>query len=45
MSFKSEEQRRLPAEIDAEAVRALLPHFEAKIQCVLARVWGNGTTA
>ena len=24
-----------------EAVRALLPHFEAKIQRVLDRVWGN----
>lgn len=41
------EQRRLVAELDAEAaqmdsVRALLPRFEAKIQRVLARVWGNG---
>lgn len=40
------EQRRLVAELDAEAaqmeaVRALLPRFEAKIQRVLARVWGN----
>ena len=39
------EQRRLVAELDAEAaqmeaVRALLPRFEAKIQRVLARVWG-----
>ncbi len=42
-----EEQRRLVAELDAEAaqmeaVRALLPRFEAKIQRVLDRVWGNG---
>ncbi len=41
------EQRRLVAELDAEAaqmdsVRALLPRFEAKIQRVLGRVWGNG---
>jgi type I restriction enzyme M protein len=41
-----EEQRRLVAELDAEAaqmdaVRALLPRFEAKIQRVLDRVWGN----
>jgi len=41
------EQRRLVAELDAEAaqmeaVRALLPRFEAKIQRVLDRVWGNG---
>jgi hypothetical protein len=41
------EQRRLVAELDAEAaqmeaVRSLLPRFEAKIQRVLARVWGNG---
>jgi restriction endonuclease S subunit len=40
------EQRRLVAELEAEAaqmeaVRALLPRFEAKIQRVLARVWGN----
>jgi restriction endonuclease S subunit len=40
------EQRRLVAELDAEAsqmdsVRALLPRFEAKIQRVLDRVWGN----
>ena len=44
------EQRRLVAELDAEAaqmdsVRALLPRFEAKIQRVLDRVWGNGTEA
>jgi hypothetical protein len=50
MSFKSEEQRRLVAALDAEAaqmeaVRALLPRFEAKIQRVLDRVWGNGTEA
>jgi hypothetical protein len=25
-----------------EAVRSLLPRFEAKIQRVLDRVWGNG---
>jgi type I restriction enzyme M protein len=42
-----EEQRRLVAELDAEAaqmdsVRSLLPRFEAKIQRVLARVWGTG---
>ena len=41
------EQRRIVSELDAEAgqmeaVRALLPRFEAKIQRVLARVWGNG---
>lgn len=41
-----EEQRRLVAELDAEAaqmeaVRSLIPRFEAKIQHVLARVWGN----
>jgi type I restriction enzyme M protein len=45
-----EEQRRLVAELDAEAaqmdsVRALRPRFEAKIQRVLARVWGNGAEA
>ena len=39
------EQRRIVAELDAEAaqmeaVRALLPRFEAKIQRVLDRVWG-----
>lgn len=44
------EQRRLVAELDAEAaqmeaVRALLPRFEAKIQRVLDRVWGNGAAA
>ena len=26
-----------------EAVHSLLPRFEAKIQRVLDRVWGNGT--
>ncbi len=41
-----EEQRRIVAELDAEAaqmeaVRALLPRFEAKIQRVLDRVWGS----
>ncbi len=41
------EQRRIVAELDAEAeqmeaVRSLLPRFEAKIQRVLDRVWGNG---
>lgn len=41
-----DEQRRLVAELDAEAaqmdsVRALLPRFEAKIQRVLDRVWGS----
>ena len=44
------EQRRLVAELDAEAaqmdaVRALLPRFEAKIQRVLDRVWGKGGAA
>jgi type I restriction enzyme M protein len=39
------EQRRIVAELDAEAaevaaVRALIPRTEAKIQRVLARVWG-----
>jgi type I restriction enzyme M protein len=42
-----DEQLRIVAELDAEAaqmeaVRALLPRFEAKIQHVLDRVWGNG---
>lgn len=41
------EQRRIVTELDAEAaqmeaVRGLLPRFEAKIQRTLARVWGNG---
>ncbi|MBI3881639.1 MAG: restriction endonuclease subunit S, partial [Verrucomicrobia bacterium] len=45
-----EEQRRLVAELDAEAaqmdsVRSLLPRFEAKIQRVLDRVWGTEATA
>ena len=40
------EQRRIVAELDAEAaqmeaVRSLLPRFEAKIQRVLDRVWGT----
>ena len=39
-------QRRLVAALNAQAaqmdsVRALLPRFEAKIQRVLDRVWGN----
>ena len=43
-----EEQRRIVAELDAEAaqmeaVRSLIPRFEAKIQRVLDRVWGNGS--
>ena len=42
------EQRRIVAELDAEAaevatVRALIPRTEAKIQRVLARVWGTAT--
>jgi restriction endonuclease S subunit len=41
-----EEQRRIVAELDAEAaqmdaVRSLIPRFEAKIQRVLERVWVN----
>jgi restriction endonuclease S subunit len=41
-----DEQRRIVAELDAEAaqmeaVRGLIPRFEAKIQRVLDRVWGN----
>jgi type I restriction enzyme M protein len=44
------EQRRIVSELDAEAaqmeaVRALLPRFEAKIQRVLDRVLGNGSEA
>src|SRR5437667_9323188 len=35
-----DEQRRVVAEM--EAVRSLLPRFEATIQRVLDRVWGNG---
>ncbi len=43
------EQRRIVAELDAEAaqmdaVRALLPRFEAKIQSVLDRIWGNASS-
>ena len=34
--------QRIVAELDAEAVRSLLPRFEAKIQRILDRVWGNG---
>ncbi len=42
------EQQRIVAELDAEAaqieaVRALLPRYEARIQRVLARVWGTAT--
>jgi hypothetical protein len=42
------EQERIVAELDAEAarveaVRGLIPAFEAKIQRTFARVWGNGT--
>ena len=44
-----DEQRRIVAELDAEAlqmevVRSLLQRFEAKIQRVLDRVWGIGET-
>ena len=40
------EQRQIVAELDAEAaqiesVRALIPRYEAKIQRLLARVWGT----
>jgi hypothetical protein len=37
------EQKRIVPELDAEvaAVRALIPRTEAKIQRVLARVWGT----
>ena len=43
-------QRRIVVELDAEAaqmdaVRSLIPHFEAKIQRVLDRVWGNAPEA
>ena len=43
-------QRRIVSELDAEAaqmeaVRSLLPRFEAKIQRVLDRVWGNGANS
>ena len=41
------EQERIVTELDAEAarleaVRGLLPAFEAKIQRTLALVWGTG---
>jgi hypothetical protein len=41
-----EEQRRIVPELEAEAaqmeaVRSLLPRFEAKIRRVLDRVWGT----
>ena len=44
-----EEQQRISAQLDAEAaqieiVRGLIPAFEIKIQRVLDRVWGSGTT-
>ena len=44
-----EEQQTIVAELDAEAaqmdaVRSLIPRFEAKIQRVLDRVWGNNGT-
>lgn len=50
MNFKSDEQRRLVAELDAEAaqleaVRSLIPRFEGKIQRVLDRVWGTTVEA
>jgi type I restriction enzyme M protein len=43
------EQRRIVAELDSEAsqmevVRSLISRFEAKIQHVLDRVWGNNGT-
>ena len=42
----SAEQRRIVEELDAEraqidAVRAMIPKFEAKIQRILDRIWGN----
>lgn len=45
-----EEQRRIVAELDAEAaqmeaVRSLIPRFEGKIQRVLDRVWGTTVQA
>ena len=45
-----EAQRRIVAELDAEAAqieagRALVPRYEAKIQRVLARVWGTESWA
>jgi type I restriction enzyme M protein len=44
------EQREIVAELDTEAAqieaaRALIPRFEAKIQRVLDRVWGNSVTS
>ena len=44
------EQRRIVAEMDAEAakleaLRGLIPRFEAKIQRVLDHGWGNGAEA
>lgn len=44
------EQRQIVAELDAEAaqveaVRALVPRYEAKIQRLLARVWGTADVA
>jgi hypothetical protein len=30
------------SKLEVEAVRALIPRFEAKIQRVLDRVWGHG---
>ena len=39
----SEAQARITInKLQEQAVRALLPRFEAKIQRVLDRVWGNG---
>jgi hypothetical protein len=39
----SESQARITINKQLEqAVRSLLPRFEAKIQRVLDRVWGNG---
>lgn len=32
-------------ELDAEAVRSLIPRFEGKIQRVLDRVWGTSVEA
>jgi type I restriction enzyme M protein len=42
-----DEQRQIVAALDAEAAqieatRSLIPRFEAKVQRVLDRVWGNG---
>ncbi len=42
MNHRSETVAELDAEAaQMEAVRALLPRFEAKIQRVLDRVWGE----